>query len=170
MGSSSLTRDQILAPALGAWSLSHWTTREVPMLSKFNLYKKLVLFPPHIVKISLRLNLSMSYSLYVEEERFKPGVSNSRIPVLNHQRYYLWVRSTLGLTRVSILNLLFLPRERIINGMLRQTLHVHPLRAWQCADSGDKSVIGPQSPYCRVQESRNLFGQMLDGKYLGLCG
>ena len=114
----------------------------------------------------------MSYSLYVEEERFKPGVSNSRIPVLNHQRYYLWVRSTLGLTRVSILNLLFLPRERIINGMLRQTLHVHPLRAWQCADSGDKSVIGPQSPgaYCRVQESRNLFGQMLDGKYLGLCG
>ena len=55
------------------------------MLSNFNLYKKLVLLPPHIVKISLRLNLSMSYSLYVEEERFKPGVSNSRIPVLNHQ-------------------------------------------------------------------------------------
>ena len=28
VGSSSLTRDQILAP-IGAWSLSHWTTREV---------------------------------------------------------------------------------------------------------------------------------------------
>ena len=31
MGSSSLTRDWTWAPlALGAWSLSHWTTREVP--------------------------------------------------------------------------------------------------------------------------------------------
>ena len=54
MGSSSLTRDQTLAPALGARSISHWTTREVLMLSNFNLYRKSVLFPPHIVKISLR--------------------------------------------------------------------------------------------------------------------
>ena len=30
VGSSSLTRHQTHAPALGAWSLSHWTTREVP--------------------------------------------------------------------------------------------------------------------------------------------
>ena len=29
-GSSSPTRDGIQAPALGAWSLTHWTTREVP--------------------------------------------------------------------------------------------------------------------------------------------
>ena len=106
----------------------------------------------------------------MEEERFKPGVSNSRIPALNHQRYHLWAESTLGLNTVSILNLLlFLTCERIINGMLR---HVHPLCAWQCVNSGDKSVIGPQSPgaYCLVQESRNVFGKMLDDKYLGLCG
>ena len=32
MGSSSLTRNQTGPPALGAWSLSHWTTREVPSL------------------------------------------------------------------------------------------------------------------------------------------
>ena len=30
MGSSSLTRDRIWPPALGAWNPSHWTTREVP--------------------------------------------------------------------------------------------------------------------------------------------
>ena len=30
VGSSSLTKDQIWAPALGAQSLSHWTTTEVP--------------------------------------------------------------------------------------------------------------------------------------------
>ena len=30
VGSSSLTRDWTLTPALGAWSPSHWTTREVP--------------------------------------------------------------------------------------------------------------------------------------------
>ena len=28
-GSISLTRDQTLAPALGAWSLGHWAAREV---------------------------------------------------------------------------------------------------------------------------------------------
>ena len=33
MGSSSLTRDQTQAPALGAWGLSHWSTREVPATS-----------------------------------------------------------------------------------------------------------------------------------------
>ena len=33
--SSSLTRDQTRPPALGAWSLSHWTTREVPLRSFF---------------------------------------------------------------------------------------------------------------------------------------
>ena len=32
VGFSSLTRDQTLAPALGAHSLSHWTTRGVPNL------------------------------------------------------------------------------------------------------------------------------------------
>ena len=31
-GSSSLIRDQTWAPALGAQSLSHWTTREIPSL------------------------------------------------------------------------------------------------------------------------------------------
>ena len=30
VGSSSLTRDQTQAPALGTWSHSYWTTREVP--------------------------------------------------------------------------------------------------------------------------------------------
>ena len=30
LGSSYWTWDQTQAPALGAWSLSHWTTREVP--------------------------------------------------------------------------------------------------------------------------------------------
>ena len=30
MGSSFLTRDGTQAPASGAWSLSHWTTRQVP--------------------------------------------------------------------------------------------------------------------------------------------
>ena len=32
VGSSSLTRNQAGAPALGVWCLSHWTTREVPAL------------------------------------------------------------------------------------------------------------------------------------------
>ena len=32
MGSSSLARDLTRVPALGAWSLGHWTTREVPSL------------------------------------------------------------------------------------------------------------------------------------------
>ena len=36
MGSSSLIRDQTLDPALGAWSLSHWTVREIPHCG-FNL-------------------------------------------------------------------------------------------------------------------------------------
>ena len=31
MGSSFLTRDWTQAPALGVWSLSHWTTKEVPL-------------------------------------------------------------------------------------------------------------------------------------------
>ena len=31
-GLSSLTRDQLKHSALGAWSLNHWTTREVPGL------------------------------------------------------------------------------------------------------------------------------------------
>ena len=31
VGSSSLTRGQAQAPALGAQSLSHWTTREAPV-------------------------------------------------------------------------------------------------------------------------------------------
>ena len=35
--SSSLTRDQTWFPALGAQSLSHWTTREVP-LTLFSLF------------------------------------------------------------------------------------------------------------------------------------
>ena len=30
VGSSSLNRDEPRTPALGVWSLSHWTTREVP--------------------------------------------------------------------------------------------------------------------------------------------
>ena len=29
---SSPTTDQILSPALGAWSLNHWTAREVLLL------------------------------------------------------------------------------------------------------------------------------------------
>ena len=33
VGSSSLTRAGTLAPALGAWSVSHWMTREVPASS-----------------------------------------------------------------------------------------------------------------------------------------
>ena len=41
MGSSSVTRDQTGAPALGAWSLSHWTTRKVTNQKHFELY-----FPP----------------------------------------------------------------------------------------------------------------------------
>ena len=32
VGSSSLTRNQVRAPALGVWCLSHWPTREVPAL------------------------------------------------------------------------------------------------------------------------------------------
>ena len=32
VGFSSLTRDEPRPPALEAWSLSHWTTREVPLL------------------------------------------------------------------------------------------------------------------------------------------
>ena len=31
VGSSSLTRDRTRAPALGAQSLNHWATREVPL-------------------------------------------------------------------------------------------------------------------------------------------
>ena len=115
----------------------------------------------------------MSYSLYVEEERFKPGVSKSRIPAVHHQRYHLWVGSSLGLSRVSILSLhLFLPCERIISGMLRETLHVHAYVPGSVQTLGMKSVIGPQSPgaYCLVQESRNLSSKTLDGKYFGLRG
>ena len=36
-GSSSLTRDQIRAPCIGVWSLSHWTSREVPAICFFFL-------------------------------------------------------------------------------------------------------------------------------------
>ena len=36
VGSSSLTRDGTLGPPVsGVWSLSHWTTREVPQLVSF---------------------------------------------------------------------------------------------------------------------------------------
>ena len=38
VGSSSLTRDQTWAPALGAQSVSPWTTREVPQTA-FYLYE-----------------------------------------------------------------------------------------------------------------------------------
>ena len=41
MGSSSPTRDGTRPPALGAWDLSHWTTREVPVLVM--LFLRLVL-------------------------------------------------------------------------------------------------------------------------------
>ena len=37
VGSSSLIRDQTLAPPLGAQGLRHWTVREVPHCG-FNLY------------------------------------------------------------------------------------------------------------------------------------
>ena len=41
MGSSSLTRDWTQVPCKGAWSLSHWTTREVPISCFFDyLYIK----------------------------------------------------------------------------------------------------------------------------------
>ena len=43
MGSSSLTRNGTWPPALGAWNLSHWTTREVPVLVM--LFLNLVLTP-----------------------------------------------------------------------------------------------------------------------------
>ena len=36
VGSSSLTRDQTLPPALGAQSLSQWTIREVPIFFFFS--------------------------------------------------------------------------------------------------------------------------------------
>ena len=39
MGSSSLTRDWTQAPELGAQSLSHWTTREVPCFSILSLWE-----------------------------------------------------------------------------------------------------------------------------------
>ena len=35
VGSRPLIRDQTQAPVLGAWSLSHWTTREVPLVNCF---------------------------------------------------------------------------------------------------------------------------------------
>ena len=35
-GSSFLTRDQTQVPAAGVQSLSHWTAREIPILSHFN--------------------------------------------------------------------------------------------------------------------------------------
>ena len=38
VGSSSLTRDQTMAPALGAESLSHWTTREVLVTVSFKVF------------------------------------------------------------------------------------------------------------------------------------
>jgi len=43
MGSSSLTRNGTRPPALGARNLSHWTTREVPVLVM--LFLNLVLTP-----------------------------------------------------------------------------------------------------------------------------
>ena len=35
VGSNSLTRDQTQPPALEAWSLKHWTAREVPSFPFF---------------------------------------------------------------------------------------------------------------------------------------
>ena len=46
MGSSSMTREQTGAPALGAWSLSHWTTRKVTNQKHFELYSPL---PPKVI-------------------------------------------------------------------------------------------------------------------------
>ena len=37
VGSSSLTRDGTRLPALGAQSLSHWTTREVPTICSYHV-------------------------------------------------------------------------------------------------------------------------------------
>ena len=38
MGSSSLTKDRTRVPSLRVWSLSHWTTREVPGVFDINFY------------------------------------------------------------------------------------------------------------------------------------
>ena len=37
VGSSSLTRDGTRLPALGAQSLSHWTTREIPIICSYHV-------------------------------------------------------------------------------------------------------------------------------------
>ena len=40
VGSISLTRDQTWAPALGAWNLSQWTTRAIPVFVNFTSIQK----------------------------------------------------------------------------------------------------------------------------------
>ena len=44
VGSSSLTKDRTLAPALGAWSLGHWTTREVPVYLFYLFFMNFMIF------------------------------------------------------------------------------------------------------------------------------
>ena len=72
---SSLTRDQTVAPAMGAWSLNHWITREVPNQCLFpkkrkclsNLYKNDFLFILHlnIAFLSIMLVTSSQASMTV---------------------------------------------------------------------------------------------------------
>ena len=66
-GSSSLMRDRTWPPALGAWSLSHWTTREIPppgLLSLLKTFHQLCLlfasWSRHSKWLQLHLYLQLS--------------------------------------------------------------------------------------------------------------
>ena len=72
VGSSSLTKDEPGAPALEAWSLSHWTSREVlavqintnseqvPMIRSRHAKSLLCVVPPHLLSHPTSHLLSLS--------------------------------------------------------------------------------------------------------------
>ena len=70
-GSSSLTRDQTQVPALGAQSLSHWTTREFPIV----IFKTLI--QEYFVTQKYINDISGLFSRWQNERNFISKASSS---------------------------------------------------------------------------------------------
>ena len=107
MGSSSLTRDRTWAPALGAQSLSHWTTEEVSQ----ELHLRLVFLQPsgHMSvgagkeeMLSDRLRVSLSLMMYFLSffpfvsdylaPKYFPPTSPAHSPILGSTQLMLEIR------------------------------------------------------------------------------